>query len=65
MNNDQICKVKFLTKSTGHTHFDAMWKKIDSGKKSERVEAEYYFLDNKTDFKLKVSVHRKCPMAYG
>lgn len=30
-----------------------------------RAEVEYYFLDNKNYFKLKVSDHRKCPMAYG
>lgn len=67
MNNAQKWKVKFFTKSTEHKHFDAIKcnKKYWKCQKFERVEAEYYFLDNKNDFKLKVSDHRKCPMAYG
>lgn len=65
MNNDQICKVKFLTKSTGHTHFDAMWKTIDSGKNVKGLKQNIIFLIIKLIFKLKVPVHRKSPMAYG
>lgn len=44
MNNDQIGKVKFVTKSTEHAHFDAMWKKIDSGKNVKGLKQNIIFL---------------------